>query len=62
MDGSPELRFSVYSTRFDEKEALGERGGDGDLTRTERGKRDAMKAARCFNETALAVKLAAALM
>ena len=45
MDGSPELRFSVYSTRFDEKEALGERGGDGELTESKSNEREAIEAA-----------------
>ena len=46
MAGSLELRFSVYSARFDEREALGERGGDGDLTGTERKDPGATAAAR----------------
>ena len=43
--GSLELWFLVYNARFDEREAPGERGGDGDLTGTERKDRGATAAA-----------------
>ena len=51
-----------YGARFDERKTLEESEGDGDLTRTERSEREAMKATRRFGEIASAFKLAAALM
>ena len=62
MDGSPELRFSVYSARVDERKRPGDRGGSGELTRPKSNEREAIEAARRSTDGDGFPKIVAALM